>query len=141
MDHASDAMMKSMLRQSPLGQRRSVDKLKLWIRASSYATLGLFQGSVLMQIGAVNDGGMSKKGKSKTARAKGKDKIENKSSDSGKNKERDGWNRSQKQVQFQGSCSHCSKWRHKREDCRTWLALQNNGAVVAGFQEPDAEGG
>ena len=58
-DHAPDAV-KSILRQSPLEQRHNVDALKLWIRES------IFQGSVPAQVGAVNDGGKGKKGKSKT---------------------------------------------------------------------------
>ena len=61
MDHAPDAV-RSMLRQSPLEQRRNVDVLKLWIRESSFATPGLSQGSVLMQIGTVNGGGKGNKG-------------------------------------------------------------------------------
>ena len=64
-------MMKSMLRQSPLGQRSCVKLRTAWA----------FQKSVLMQIGAVNDGGMGNKGKSKTTRAEGKNKTKNKSSD------------------------------------------------------------
>ena len=63
--HAPDAV-KSLLRFSPLEQRRSVDALKLWIRESSYATPGLFQGSMTMQVGAVSDSGKGKKGKSKS---------------------------------------------------------------------------
>ena len=65
MDHAPDAI-KSVIRLSLLEQRRSVDALTLWIRESSYATLGLFQGSMPMQVGAVSDGGKGKKGKSKS---------------------------------------------------------------------------
>ena len=65
MDHALDAV-KSMLRLSLLEQRRSVDALKLWIRESRYATPGLFQGSMPMQVGAVSDGGKGKKGKSES---------------------------------------------------------------------------
>ena len=45
-----------------------------WILESSYATPGLFQGSVPMPVGAVNDGGKGKKGKSKMTGDKGKDK-------------------------------------------------------------------
>ena len=99
----------------------------------------VFQVSVPTQIGAVNDGGKGKKGNSKTTGGKGNDKSKNKSSDSGKNKERHGWNGSQQLAHFQGDCSPCSKWRHKRADCRTRLAQQNNGAV-AGIQHPVAEG-
>ena len=55
MDHAPDAV-KSMLHLSPVEQRRNVDALKLWIQESRCATLGLFRGSVPMQVGAVNDG-------------------------------------------------------------------------------------
>ena len=40
MDHAQDAV-KSMLRLSPLEQRRRADALKLWIRESSCDTPGL----------------------------------------------------------------------------------------------------
>ena len=61
MDHAPDAV-KSMLRLSPVEQRRSVDVLKLWIRELSHATSGLFQGSMPVQVGAVSDGGKGKKG-------------------------------------------------------------------------------
>ena len=43
-------------------------------------------------------------------------------------------------MHFQGYGSHCSKWRHKRTDCRTRVAQQKNGAL-AGVQEPEAEGG
>ena len=87
MDHAPDAV-KSMLRLSPLEQRRNVDVLKLWIRESSYATPGLFLGSVPMQVSAVNDGGKGKKGNSKTTsgKGKGKDKNKHKISDNNKSK-------------------------------------------------------
>ena len=70
MDHAPDAV-KSVLRLSPLEQRRNVDALTLWIRGSSCAAPGLFQGSVPMQVGAVNDGDKSTgdKGKGKGTRA------------------------------------------------------------------------
>ena len=74
MDHAPD-VVKSMLRLSLLEQRRSVDALKLWIRESSYATPGLFQGSMPMQAGAVSDGGKGKNGKSKSTGDKGKGKT------------------------------------------------------------------
>ena len=133
MDHALDAV-KSMLRLSPLEQRRSVDALKVWIRESSYASPGLFQGSIPMQAGAVSDGGKGKKGKSKSTGEKGtgkgkgkgkcKDKNKHKGNDGNKNKERDDWNKGQRQAKFQGYCSHCSKWGHKRADCRTRLAQQ-----------------
>ena len=80
MDHAPDAV-KSMLHLSPVEQRRNVDALKLWIQESRCATLGLFQGSVPMQVGAVNDGGKDKKGKNKMTgeKGKGKGKSEDKS--------------------------------------------------------------
>ena len=78
----------------------------------------------------------SDKGKGK---GKGKDKSKHKSSDSSKSKERDSWNSGQQQVQFQGYCSHCSKWCRKRSACRTRLAQQKNGAV-AGVQGPESEG-
>ena len=136
MDHAPDAV-KSMLRLSPQEQRRNVDALKLWIRESSYATPGLFQGAVPMQVSSVNDGGKGKKGKNKMTddigkdKGKGKDKSKHKSSDSSKSKER--------QVQFQGYCSHCSKWGHKRADCRTRLAQQKNDAMAC-IQESEEEG-
>ena len=78
MDHAPDAV-KSMLRLSPLEQRRSVDASKLWIRESRYATPGLFQGSMPVQVGAVSDCGKGKKGRANTpetkARAKAKGKT------------------------------------------------------------------
>ena len=60
MDHAPDAV-KSMLRFSPLEQRCGIDALKLWIRESSCATPGRFQGSMPMQVGAVSEGGKGKK--------------------------------------------------------------------------------
>ena len=47
-------------------------------------------------------------------------------------------NRGQQQAQFQGYCSHLSKWSHKRADCRTRFAQQKSGAV-AGVQEPESE--
>ena len=143
MDHAPDAV-KSMLRLSPLEQRRSVDALKLWTRESSYATPGLFQGSRPMQVGAVSDGGKGKKGKSKftgdkgKGKGKGKDKNKHKGNDGDKSKERDDWHNGQRQAKFQGYCSHCSKWGHKRANCRTRLAQQKNGAA-AGVQEPESE--
>ena len=130
---------------TPLEQKRNVNVLKLWMRESSYATPGLFQGSVPMQVGAVNDGGWGKKRKSKMTRdkskgtGKGKEKSKHKRSDSGTSKERDVWIGGQQQVQFQGYCSHCSKWGRKHADCRTRLAQQKYGAV-AGNQEPEAEG-
>ena len=129
MDHAPD-VLKSMLRSSPLEQRRSVDALKLWIRQSSNATPGLFQGSMPMQVGAVSDGGKGKKGKSKSTgdkgkgKGKGKDKNKHEGNDGDKNKERDDWNIGQRQAKFQRYFSHCSKWSHKRADCRTRLAQQ-----------------
>ena len=142
MDHAPDAV-KSMLRFSPLEQRRSVDALKLRIRESSCATPGLFQGSMPMQVGAVSDGGRGKKGKSKSTGDEGKGKgkrtrTKHKGNNGDKNKERDDWNTGQRQPKFQGNCSHCLKWGHKRADCRTRLAQQKNGAV-AGVQEPESE--
>ena len=51
---------------------------------------------------------------------------------------KDDWNNGQRQAKFQGYCSHCSKWGHKRADCRTRLAQQKNGAV-SGVQEPESE--
>ena len=115
-DHAPDAV-KSMLRLSPLEQRRSVDALKLWIRESNYATPGLFQGSMPMQVGAVSDGGKGKKKcKSKSTgdkgkgKGKGKDRNKHKGNDGDKSKERGDWNNGQRQAKFQGYCSHCSKW-------------------------------
>ena len=106
-DHAPDAV-KSMLRLSPLEQRRSVDALKLWTRESRCATPGLFQGSMPMQVGAVSDGGKGKKGKSKSTgdkgkdRGKGKEKNKHKGNDGDKSKERDDWNKGQRQAKFQG---------------------------------------
>ena len=94
MDHTPDAV-ESMLRLSPLEQRRSVDALKLWIRESSCATPGLFQGPMPMQV----DGGKGKKGKSKSTgdkgegKGKGKDKNKHKGNDGDKSKERDDWNK------------------------------------------------
>ena len=94
--HAPDAV-KSMLRFSPLEQRRSVDALKLWIRESSYDTPRLFQGSMPMQVGAVSDGGNGKKGKIKTTgdkgkgTGKGKDKNKHKRKYGNKSKQRDSW--------------------------------------------------
>ena len=128
-----------VLGAEPLKQRRNVVALKQWIRESSNATPGLFQGSVPMQVSAVNEGGKGEKGKNKMtgdkerARARGNSKHKN--SDSSKRKERDSWNGGQQQEHFPGYCSHCSKWGHKRADCRTALAQQKNGAV-AGIQEP-----
>ena len=126
MDQAPDAV-KSTLRQSPLEQGRSVDALKMRIRASSDATPGLFQGSVPMQVGAVNDGGKGKKGKSKTSWDKGKGK--------GKGKDRVRILTAgvvvNRRCNSRAFCSHCSKWGHKRADCRTRLAQQKNGAVAS----------
>ena len=108
MDHASDAV-KSELRLSPLEQRRSVAAFKLWIRESSCAAAGLFQGSMPMQVGAVSGGGKGKKGKSKSTgdkgkgKGKGKDKNKHKGNDGDKNKERDDWNKGQQQSKFQGN--------------------------------------
>ena len=42
------------------------------------------------------------------------------------------------QAKFQRYCSHCSKWGHKRADCRIRLVQHKNGAV-AGVQEPESE--
>ena len=75
----------SMLRLSLLEPRRNIDALKLWSE-SSYATPGLFQGSVPMHVSAVNDGGKGKKGKNKMTGGKGKDKRKH-----SKSKERDSW--------------------------------------------------
>ena len=36
----------------------------------------------------------------------------------------------------QDYCSHCSKWGHKRADCRARLTQQESG-TVAGVQEPE----
>ena len=72
------------------------------------------------------------------ARARARDKNKHKSNDGDKAKGRDYWNSGQQQAQFQGYCSHCSKWGHKRADCRTRLAQQKSGAV-AGVQEPESE--
>ena len=139
MDHAPDAV-KSMFQLSPLEQRRSVDALKLWTRESTYATPGLFQGSMPMQVGAVSDDGKGKKGTSKyigdkgKGKDKGKDKNKHKGSDSDRSKERDEWSNGQRQVKFQGYCS----WGHKRADCRASLAQQKSGAVP-GVREPEVE--
>ena len=99
-----------------------------------------------MQVSAVKDGGKDHKGKNRITghkgrgRGKGTDKSKHKSSKSSKSKERASWNSGQQQVQlFQGYCSHCSKWRHKRADCRTRLAQQKIGAA-ARIQEPESEG-
>ena len=143
MDHAPESV-KSMLRLSPLEQRRSVDALKLWIRESSYATPGLFQGSMPMQVGAVKDGSKGEKGKGKHTRDKGKrkgkrkDKNKHKGNDGDRSKERDEWNSGQRQAKFQGYCSHCSKWGHKRAECRARLAQQKSGSV-SGVREPEGE--
>ena len=75
-----------------------------------------------MQVSAVNDGGKGKKGKNKMTESK----------------ERDSWNSGRQQVQFQGYCSHWSKWRHKRADCRNRLAQQK--AWCSGwYSEPESE--
>ena len=71
-------------------------------------------------------------------KGKGKDKNKHKGNDGNKDKERDDWNNGQRQAKFQKYCSHCSKWGHKRADCRARLAQQKNGAV-AGVQEPESE--
>ena len=97
-----------------------------------------------MQVGAVSDGGKGKKGKSKSTgdkgkgKGKGKDKNKHEGNDGDKNKERDDLNIGQRQAKFQRYFSHCSKWGHKRADCRTRLAQQKNGAV-AGVQEPEKQ--
>ena len=83
MDHAPDAV-KSMSLITSGKERRNVDALILWIREPSYATSGLFQGSVPMQVSAVNGGAKGKKGKSKMTCDKGKDKNKHTSSNSGK---------------------------------------------------------
>ena len=83
-----------------------------------------------MQVGAVSDGGKGKKGKSKSTgdkgkgKGKGKDKNKHEGNDGDKNKERDDLNIGQRQAKFQRYFSHCSKWGHKRADCRTRLAQQ-----------------
>ena len=143
MDHALDAV-KSMLRLSLLEERRSVDALKLWIRESRYATPGLFQGSMPMQVGAVSDGGKGKKGKSESTgdkgkgKGNGKDKNKHKSNDGDKTKGRDYWNSGQQRAQFQGYCSHCSKWGHKTRRLSNSIGSTENYAV-AGVQEPESE--
>ena len=106
MDHAPDAV-KSMLRVSPLEQRRSVDALKLWIRESSYATPGRSRCKLELCKG--------KKGKSKSTgnkgkgKGKGKDKSKHESNDGDNNKERDDWNNGQRQAKFQGYCAHFAR--------------------------------
>ena len=131
MDHVPDAV-KSMLRLSPLEkQRHDVDALNLWVRESSYATLGLLQGSARCKSVLSKDGGKGKKGKNKVTGDKGKDKGKHESSHSSKSKERDSWNSGQQQVQFEGYCSHWSKWRHKRADCRK--------VAVAGIEERESK--
>ena len=83
------------------------------------------------------DGGKGKKGKNKVTgdkgkgKGKGKDKSKHESSHSNKSKERDSWNSGQQQEQFEGYCSHCSKWRHKRADCRK--------GAVAGIEGPESK--
>ena len=49
-DHGSRTRCSEVDASQPLEQRRNVDTLKLWIRESSYATPGLFQGSVPMRV-------------------------------------------------------------------------------------------
>ena len=38
-------------------------------------------------------------------------------------------------AQFQGYCSHCAKWAHKRAECRTQLALMK-GRQLLEFKIP-----
>ena len=95
-----------------------------------------------MQVNAIGDGGKAKKGKGKKGNGKGKGKDNNKSKngDACKGKDRDNnWISGQQATQFQGCCSHCAKWGHKRAECRTRLAHQKAGAV-AGVQQPEDEG-
>ena len=60
MDHVPE-LMKATLCQVPLGQRRGVDALKVWIRQASCVLPGLFQGQVPMQVNAVGDGAQARK--------------------------------------------------------------------------------
>ena len=123
MDHSPDAV-KSMLRSSPLEQRRSVDAL------SSYATPGLFHGSMPMPVGAVSDGGKGKKGKSKSTgdkgKGKGKDKNNVKGNDGDKNKERDDWNNGQRQAKFQGYLQWLA---FKNLNLKLRMSKQHNGVT------------
>ena len=89
-----------------------------------------------IQVRAVS-GGKGKKDKSKSTGDIGKGKGKGKDTNNRKSNDGDKAN-GQQQAQFQGYCSHCSKWGHKRADCRTRLAQQKNGAV-AGVQEPESE--
>ena len=83
-------LMKATLCQVPLGQRRSLDALKLWIRQASCVMPGLFQGRVPMQVNAVGDGAKERRAQ---ARKKGKGK--------GKNSGKDG---------AASSCKRCGKF-------------------------------
>ena len=69
-----------------------------------------------------------------------KDKNKSKNGGGGTGKDRDNnGNQGQQAAQFQGYCSHCAKWCHKRAERRTRLSQEKAGAV-AGVQQPEEEG-
>ena len=113
MDHAPEPL-KATLCQSPLDQRRTVDALKLWTREASYVLPGLFQGQVLVPVSAVGDGGKARRARARARRARTGVKT--------RSPTRRTMAASQQAAEFQGCCSHCAKWSHKRAEWRTQLA-------------------
>ena len=86
-----------------------------------------------MQVGAVNDGGKGKKGKSKSTGDKGKG-----SNDGDKTKGRGYWNSGQQYAQFQGYCFTLLEVGPQTCGLSNSFASTENGAV-AGAQEPESE--
>ena len=98
-----------------------------------------------MEVGALSKGVGKPKGKGKGLdKSNGKGKVAYSAGGKAMGKDKDnsykgkGGKQTQtgKGGQFQGHCSHCGKWGHKRMDC--WKK-QVTGAVAGGTREPEAQ--
>eukprot|EP00971_Amphidinium_carterae_P161436 3201019-Amphidinium_carterae.1 len=113
-----------------------------------YDSYGVAQGQgqqqpVPMDVGAIGKGGKDKgkgkgkefgKDKGKSRNKGGKDKGKGKPSDGGKGSGDTGGGKPAAQ-RFQGYCSYCWKWGHKKIDCRQ---RAKNGAQVSAVDAEDA---
>ena len=144
MDHGPEPLMATLC-QSPLDQRHSVDALNLLIQGASCVLPGLFQGQVSLQESAVGDGGNGKKRQRQEGQGEGQEQEQERRRRQGQgSRQQVEWNSGQQTAQFQGFCSHCAKWAHKRAEWRTRLAQQKAEAhvelVFCGGDNPERSG-
>ena len=73
-----------------------------------------------MPVSAVGDGGKARRKRARRARTRVQTRSPTRSAMAA----------SHQAAQFQGYCSHCAKWGHKRAECRTQLAQMKGGLLL-----------